>query len=63
MPAGASLDPYRDHIRTGKRALLAELLKTEILAALHVEACDFDRDGYLALVALWRANTDEEITP
>jgi hypothetical protein len=63
VPSGASLDPYRERIRTSKRALLAELLKTEILAALDTDPRDFDRPAYLDLVALWRAVTDEESNP
>ena len=62
LPAGATLDPYRERIREHKPALLAELLKGEIVATLRADPREFDRDGYLALVALWRANTDEEIT-
>jgi hypothetical protein len=60
VPVGASLDPYRERLRAHKPALLAELLKGEIIAALHTDSCDFDRDAYLALVERWRACGGEE---
>jgi hypothetical protein len=60
VPPGASLDPYRERIRTSKRALLAELLRGEIVAALYADPRDFDRDAYLALVERWRACSGEE---
>jgi hypothetical protein len=58
---GVELAPHLAAVKAHKPALLAELLKGEIVAALYTDPRDFDRDGYLALVALWRANTDEEI--
>jgi hypothetical protein len=60
VPAGASLDPFRERIRLHKPAVLAALLKEEIVAALNVEARDFDRPAYLELVALWKRYDWEE---
>jgi hypothetical protein len=49
--ADVRIAPYRERITAHKSALLAELLKAEILAALDVEPSDFDRLAYLRLMA------------
>ena len=52
---GVSIAPFRDRITDHKPALLMELLKAEIVAALDVEPLDFDRLAYQHLVARWHA--------
>jgi hypothetical protein len=51
VPPGASLDPYRERIRSGKGSLLMELVKAEIMKCVYVEPADFERDRY---DGLWR---------
>jgi hypothetical protein len=57
---GANLSPYRERIRENKAALVAELLKTEIITALDVEPASFDRRHYESLVARL-SNQEREI--
>jgi hypothetical protein len=53
MRRGASLEPFRERIIANKPALLAELLKAEIIAAVTVAPADFDRAAYLRLMEHW----------
>jgi hypothetical protein len=53
---GVSIAPYRERIAASKPALLAELLKARIIAAVNVEPADFDRAEYDRLWALYRVH-------
>ena len=53
---GVSIAPYREQIAAHKSALLAELLKARIIAAVDVEPADFDRAEYERLWALWKTH-------
>jgi hypothetical protein len=53
---GVSIVPYRDQIAASKSALLAELLKARIIAAVTVDPADFDRAAYERLLALWKVH-------
>lgn len=53
--AGVSIAPYRERIIAHKPALLAELLKARIIAAVTVEPERFDRAEYERLLARWKA--------
>jgi hypothetical protein len=53
---GVSIAPFRERIMAQKPALLAELLKARIIAALDVEPADFDRTEYDRLWMLWKAH-------
>jgi hypothetical protein len=50
---GVRLTPHVACLRQHKSALLAELLKREIVAAVTVDAAEFDRPGYERLLTLW----------
>ena len=52
---GVGIAPYRERIAASKPALLAELLKAAIMAALNVEPEHFDRPAYERLMAHWNA--------
>lgn len=54
--SGVSIAPYRERIAAYKPALLAELLKARIVAAVTAEPAQFDRAEYDRLTALWNAH-------
>ena len=60
---GVSIAPYREQIAAHKPALLAELLKARIIAAVDVGPADFDRVEYDRLWALWKAHDAVGATP
>jgi hypothetical protein len=53
---GVRIAPYREQITAHKPALLAELLKARIIAAVDVEPADFDRREFERLWALWKVH-------
>jgi hypothetical protein len=60
---GVSIAPYRDLLAGHKAALLAELLKARIIAAVDVEPAAFDRAEYDRLWALWKLHDAAGATP
>jgi hypothetical protein len=60
---GVAIAPYRERITANKPALLAELLKARIIAAVDVEPADFDRAEYDRLWTLWKAHDAARGTP
>ncbi len=59
---GVDPAPYRERIHQHKPALLVELLKSEIMAALDVEPDRFDRAAYDRLWSLLRTHEAKETT-
>jgi hypothetical protein len=53
---GVGIAPYRERIAAHKPALMAELLKARIIAAVDVEPADFDRAEYDRLWTRWKAH-------
>jgi hypothetical protein len=52
---GVGIALYREQIEAHKPALLVELMKRRIIAAVDVEPADFDRAEYDRLWTLWYA--------
>jgi hypothetical protein len=60
IPAGVTIDAYRERLAKHKPAILTELLQREILEAAAAMGDAFDRDAWSALWARWYALRDQQ---